>query len=206
LDELRAFTENEANRDPAIVRQVLLRTPGCSDEEIRQLCGFEPNLPPIYIKCIATLSLKGISLSGFFRLWPGGNVFKGTFVEDFQAANSPGWYHQREFAGMGLLRVASWNDADICVAKIASPSFATDSVLRFGDADRVANPTVLCRDFEQFLVAAGNVAEIFVKEKETAAEGRIEMLLDRLRSIGLTRTEIEKWRDIAEVTYQETGT
>lgn len=102
---------------------------------------------------------------------------------------------------MGLLLAGYWNDAEIYVAKRDSPLFEPDSVVRFDDEEKVNAPIVLCGDFEKFLIASANVAEIFVTKKASTCEEQIMMFLDILPSIGLTDGEVNQWRVIAEVAY-----
>ena len=201
LEDLQQFTATLAQKFPALAQRTLLRSPGCNEREISELLAFERNLPRNYMDCVRRLHLKGFSLSGSFCLWPGGAVATGTFVEGFRAANSAGYTHQAEFRRMGLLRVASWNDEPICVAKDGCTSFAPDSILRFEDSDQLERSVVLSQDFEHFLVAAGNVAEIHIAEKDLAGEDRVDLLLGRLPEIGLQPREVEAWRIVAETVF-----
>lgn len=201
LNSLSYFTILEARKNPRIAREIQLTSPGCSPQELAALTEWNPYLPPKYLSCIAHFKLKGIGLPGWFELWPGSNVIKGTFFTDFKEGNTAGWLHVDQYQKMGLVRVAGWNEEDVCVALTNCPNFPADSVIRFTLADTVEGPKIICRDFEQFLLSAGNVAEILTEHATEPPDSKIEMLLSRLALIGLSPTEVETWREVGEIVY-----
>jgi hypothetical protein len=193
LDDLREFTKRLAASKPLISKELLLRSPGCSDMEVRELLAFEPNLPPIYLNCIRRVALKGAGLSAHFLIWPGHNFRKGTFVEDFKEAQAPGSLDGYEAAAaLGMFIAASWAGDTVAVGKVGSP-MGTDVVylFRYSDTQPVhTDPIRLCSDFERFLIAAGDLAELFLAK--TVPERDME-LARRLRIIGLSEAEVQSW-------------
>jgi hypothetical protein len=202
VNDLCAFTEKEAKRVPILTSETRLIQPGCTEMQIQDLVTWEPQIPPVYLACARSVRLKGVNIPGWFRLWPGGNATKETFVGALKEVNSSGWQHQSEYRAMGLIRSASWNDTDVCVALSSSSLFKPDAVVRFRMSDTLDDPLVMCSDFEKFLLAAGNVAELLTIS-DLLSETKTDSLLQRLPLIGLSPAETETWREVGKVVFSE---
>lgn len=158
LKELQDYTKRLMEKLPEIKNEILLCSPGCSEAQISQLIHALPNIPESYLRCIRQFNLFGVSI-GYFRLWPGilvGDDFiQGLIKTNLSESNPVLQFLQRN----GLYEVATWDTAPIAVASRTSNNRNGKVFLINCENDRIfVSP--LAKDFEDFLLIAGNLDEI----------------------------------------------
>lgn len=202
IKELQDYLLKDANDfdDPIFKRRWMMTSPGCSKEEIEKLKKALPGIPESYTKLLETFNLNGIDVGYFgaspFSFNPEGMV--ANLIEGNEEGVMFGDYAQQYH----LYSIASYSDIGVFVATASSPYkegeiIAIDGSI-YADKD---NPEQwiegLAKDFEQFLLVAGNLNQVHreIKRNDPAhQEKRVKEFISRLKKLGVSEEYYGAWR------------
>lgn len=167
IDELIVYTEKQAQRDPDIAEEILLKYPGLTEEEVASLQSLIPNLPESYIEVARNVRLEGVSI-GPLALWP--RPFSKRFVEAVKKANySPNNPYLPFYEKLGLVEVARLDSDPICLVRAGAER--EGQVVCF-DANYYPEvlPKPVAPDFESMMLLMGNALQIGISYEEKPEE------------------------------------
>ena len=179
---------------PREASDLILSTPGCSKEEIKELKSVFPGIPESYIKLLEAVNLNGISI-GWLRVSPFSFNPEG-MVANLIEGNEEGVLFSEYASQYHLYSVATTDGFGIFVATASSP-FKEGEIILIDEsiyADR-DNPEKwihkLAKDFEQFLIIAGNINQIHRTIKNE--DEREQELSNRLKKLGIAEEYQQAW-------------
>ncbi len=198
LEDLVVHLERvaEAEPEPALAEELVLRPPGCSEGDVARLMALLPGLPESYLSVLRRFALGGVTI-GYFVLSPpmGGN---DSIVDALVLANGERNAFSEETAERRLFIVAA-NESDwLCVAgeDAQHPGEVWRIDLGYGPEplfSRVAD------SFEQLLIGAGRLDEM----AGGGAEGwlPVEDFVETMQSLRLDDEQLGNWRFFAEAAF-----
>jgi hypothetical protein len=205
LDQLRTFMESDAQDFEELFRKnrYLLKAPGCSDEDIKFIEKNIGNIPSVYKKIIQKYDFFK-KIIGFFSLSPipsGGQNMADSIIN----ANIHEPFLSREFLDKkSFIWIGSNNDYTVYVSK-GSEEFKEDEIVLIDeeiigneDNPRPEDIRPTAKDFEQFLIAAGNLNEIHreIKEDNSNWEEKKNEFIERLRILGVDEKYHKAWLNV----------
>ena len=196
LEDLVAHLERVAEAEPALADELVLRSPGCSDEEVTRLVALLPGLPESYLSNLRRFALAGVTIGYFVLSPPMSGV--GSIVDALSLANGERNAFAEATAERRLFIVAA-NESDwLCVAGEEAQRPGEVWRIDLGDGPEPLFSRV-ASSFEQLLVGAGRIDEMAVG----GAEGwlPVEDFLDSMRPLGLDDEQLSNWRFFAEATF-----
>ncbi len=198
LIELTERSEIVGDSTPAIRDQVVIRRPGCSRDEIREIARSLPRVPDSYLSVAAEIHLNNATI-GYFCLSPGGPPEQG-LLEKLIDSNDPTRFDFAErCVADGVYHVASWEADPIAVAH-SDTIFSRGQTVMYHVADPSSPASVLADCFEQFLLIAGNLDEIrALHSHHEPAEQAREEFIAYLVANRLGEETQRTWRGIANV-------
>lgn len=195
LDELKKYTEEVAARFPVIASEIMLCSPGYSEEQIVELGRVVPELPPSYLNVASQVKLVGVSI-GQFALWPV-PYGKKDFTTGLTEANKDDSNPFLDFYSTNaLVEVACLEANKVCLGSVAAQS---EGQVFLVDISSGPNPVIhkLADNFEQLLLLAGNLHEISMSYENDENSG-INEFASRLKSFGLDSSSISIWNELLE--------
>jgi hypothetical protein len=199
IEEVVALSAREAEAEPLLAEEMLLRTPGTSNAELAQIRTALPGLPESYLTVAAQVLLPNAAI-GYVQLAPG-EPDGGGLVERLVHANSPAsplwaFLDQRQ-----LYHIADYEGDMICVVRDGQPK--AGEIARI---DLSCPPTPELHrtawTFEQFLIGFGRLREQFVEERfgPDAIDAVLASLVDDFH---FDEEQFEDWTWFAEVALGE---
>lgn len=179
-------------------KRFALYAEGISIEDSNRLVSNIPNFPQSYLDCLKQYNVFGVDI-GYFSISPCANNRKNIvdvliFAQHPEASLVP-----RDIVDpLDLYCVGDNNNDTIYVAGKNSPRYKEGEVVAIHEFILSAKPEeyeryflTLAKDFEQFMILAGNLNEVhrFSKDK---TEQRIE-LKKRLDELGIEERYSESW-------------
>ncbi len=193
LEDLVVHLERVVEAEPDLAEEIVLRSPGCTEDEIARLREVLPGLPESYLSILRRFILGGVTI-GYFVLSPpmSGSV---SIVDALVLANGERNAFSTETAQRQLFIVAA-NESDwLCVAG--------ESAQRPGEVWRIdlgsGSEPLLSRvadSFGQLLIGAGRLDEMAA----AGAEGwlPVEDFVDAMRLLDLDEEQLLNWRFFAQ--------
>lgn len=203
VKDLQEFVLRDlGDEDEEIFQQSCMMTsPGCSKEEIENLKRKLPGIPDSYTKWVETVNLNGISV-GYFELSPA-SFNPGGMIANLIDGNEDGilfWEHMRDFH---FYSVATIDGIGVFVATSSSPynegEIVTIDESIYADknnADRWIRR--LAKDFEQFLIIAGNLNQVHrdIKNDDSNREEKKREFIDCLKKLEVSELYHVAWIEL----------
>ncbi len=155
LDELQRYTEERAERSPAIASRVLLRSPGLGAEDAARLARDLPGLPQSYLDVAQRFALASVEL-GMAGLRPrdlGGDGLADRLV----VANGPDNPVVGFLRDNDLYEVASWETDPIAVVREGAERRPGEVVWVDITSAPSYSVSPLAADFATFMLLAGRI-------------------------------------------------
>ena len=185
--------------DPMFKRDFLMTSPGCPTERIEELKGVLPGLPDSYIKWVSRVNLNGISV-GYFGISPCSN-YKGDMVESLIKGNEDSMYSPVNEL-YKLYSIGTRDGFEVSIATKNSPGFQEGEIILIDEEmlSDIHNPrkgdiAKLAKDFEQFLIAAGNLNQIHreIRDDNSNWEEKKQEFIERLKILGVSEEYHSAW-------------
>ena len=204
LKQLLDYMEKDAQQfeDPKIRDTFQIKPQGSESEKIIQLEHILGKIPPKYRTLLENYNFLNVSI-GYFSLAP--LDYKQDFIDDLMFANLEEPFLSKDLLQKeNLLWVGSNNDYTVYVSK-GSKKFKEDEVIRIDeeiigneDSHRPEDIRPIAKDFEQFLIAAGNLNEIHreIKEDNSNREEKNNEFIERLRILGVDEKYHKAWLSV----------
>ena len=181
--------------------ELMMTSPGCSKDRIRDLKIDLPGIPDSYTKWVESLNLNGISI-GYFEVSPC-SLHPEDMVANLIQGNEDGvmfWEQMRQYH---LYSIATLDGYGIFVATTSSPYKEGEIIIIDEDiyAEKDASEKYiykLAKDFEQFLIAAGNLNQIHreIKEDNSNWEEKRSEFIERLKVLGVDEEYHPAWLSV----------
>jgi hypothetical protein len=200
IKELQEFVLRDLREEDEDIfqRSCLLTSPGCSKEEIENLKRKLPGIPDSYTKWIETFNLNGISV-GYFEVCPTSFNPEG-MITNLIDGNEDGVLFSEIMRDQHLYSIATIDGLGVFVATLSSPykegeivaideSIYTDG----NNPGRWVNR--LAKDFEQFLIVAGNLNQVHreIKNNESNREEKKCEFSGRLKKLKVSEEYHTTW-------------
>jgi hypothetical protein len=203
IEELQAYVLKDADdyNDPIFKRSHLMTSPGCSSEEIERLKKTLTEIPSSYIKVIKDVNLNDISI-GYFEVSPSPYHPKG-MVENIIEGNEGDYLFHEYSKQYNLYLVATTPDYGVFVATSASP-FTEGEIILIDESIYIEEEyperwiSRLAKDFEQFLIVAGNLNQIHreIRGDNSNWEEKKAQFIERLRVLGVSEEYHKAWLSV----------
>lgn len=183
--------------DPIFRRPYMMDSPGCSEEKINILLEKIPELPKSYLGLVSLYSLNGVIVDNF-ELSPQSFRNKDIVEGLIQAYEDP--FFPKEFMEKHkMYQIGSYNIAKLCVTS-GSSQFKEGEILFIEEGYDINNPQNsqihrLAKDFEQFLIVAGNLDQIHSDNNEDNSnwEEKKAEFIERLKILGVSEEYHPTW-------------
>lgn len=202
LSQLQTIFLKEAalEEDPIFRRPSLLTSPGCSNSRISLLLKQIPEFPKSYTDLLPLYSFNGVIISDF-ELSP--YSFRDLDVVDGLLKTLEDSFFPKEFMEKHrMYKVGSYDNDLICVSS-GTNQFKEGEILFVEEGDDIYNPQdsqihKLAKDFEQFLIVAGNLNETHreINEDESNREEKKAEFIERLNSLGVDQKYHKAWLSV----------
>lgn len=198
LHQLSHFVTNDLRETDDLIfqRPCMMHMPGADQREIDILQKKLPELPSSYLQVIKKYNLNGITI-GYFCVSPFSYKPEGISFSLIKAHDDP-FFPKAFLERHKLYQVGSYN-TDLVYVTTGTDQFANGEVLFVDEGFDIYNPQdsqvhPLAKDFEQFLIIAGNLNQVQreIHEDESNYEEKKQEFLDRLKHLGIN----EKYHDI----------
>lgn len=175
----------------------MMISPGLNENEIKELKVLGSELPVSYINAASKFNLNGIII-GYFLVSPFSYNPKG-IVESLKEANGDPFFPKEFMEKHRMYQVGSYNTDLICVTS-GTDQFENGEILFVDEGFDIYNPEdsqihPLAKDFEQFLIIAGNLNQVQreVEEDNSNHEAKKQEFLERLQKLGFTEKYHNMW-------------
>lgn len=183
--------------DPIFRRPYLMTSPGCSNLRLSALMEKLPKLPRGYVNLLSMYSFNGIMVDEF-ELSP--YSFRDLDVVDGLLKSIDDPFFPKEFMERhGLYQIGSYNTDLICVSS-GTDQFSEGEVLYIEEGDDIYDPQdsqihALAKDFEEFLIIAGNLHETreTIEEDESNFEEKKLEFMERLKILNVDVKYHQAW-------------
>ena len=154
-------------------------------------------LPESYIKIISLYSINGIEVDGFdvspyFHTNP-------DIVDDLMAAYEDPFFPKECMEKHKMYQIGSYNTDILCVTE-GTDQFSEGEILYIDEGYDIQNPEdnqihPIAKDFEQFLIVAGNLDEIHTQMQgdDTLYESKKADFIERMEKLGVDKKYNQMW-------------
>lgn len=196
LEDLVAHLERAAEAEPDLAEELVLRSPGCSEDEIARVTALLPGLPKSYLSILRRFALSGVTIGYFVLSPPMSGV--DSIVDAVVLANGERNAFSEETAQRRLFIVAA-NEGDwLCVADEDAPRPGEVWRIDLGYGPKPLFSRV-ADSFEQLLIGAGRLDEMALG----GAEGwlPVDDFVEAMQSLGLNDEQLGNWRFFAQAAF-----
>lgn len=202
LKDLQSYVLHDLDETADIIfkRPCMMTSPGCSPEELEKLKEALPGIPESYIKAVKAYNFNGIAI-GYFEVSPWSFKPEGmvaNLIEGYKADD-----HKEYAKKYNLYLIATRPDYGIYVATAESPFQEGEIILMdleiFGEQDNLERWIFrLAKDFEQFLIVAGNLNQIHreIKKDDSNRDEKKKEFFNRLRILGVSEEYYPAWESV----------
>jgi hypothetical protein len=200
IQDLQKFVLKDAEDydDPIFKNCHVMHSPGCSDREIKTLQAYIPHLPTSYLEIINRYDINGTYL-GYFSISPSSSR-KTNLIDKLIDANLEDPFFPKDFmTRYNMYQIGSNNTDLICVTS-GTKEFKEGEVLYVEEGQDIYAPQEnqihkLAKDFEQFLIVAGNLNQVYreISEDESNYDQKRQEFLDRLKILGVHEEYWNTW-------------
>lgn len=171
LNDLVAYTNGLAQKVPRIADEIAIKREGVPEDFLEDFArGI--TLPPVYVRCIREVGIFGVSL-GYFALWPTFNR-SGNLIESLLKANSGSTSGELVARNENLLIVGRQEANLVCIGSAESKQPDVVMLLDVMSSSTVGI-TNIAKNFEVFLLLAGNLHAISFSHRESPSSALSEM-------------------------------
>jgi hypothetical protein len=199
LRELQVMLLNKASleNNTSFKRRYLMVTPGSTTERLQLLYEVMINMPLSYTNIISNYSVNGVAIDGF-SLSPYSYKNKDTVEGLLEAYEDP--FFPKEFMEKHrMYQIGSYNTDILCVTA-GTDQFKEGEILYIEEGYDIYNPEdsqirKIAKDFEQFLIVAGNLEEIHTEMggDESLYEQKRQEFIDRFNKLGVSEEYHKAW-------------
>ncbi len=204
VKDLQEYVLKDADNydDPMFKRIFMMTSPGCPTERIEELKRALPEIPDSYIKWVSRINLNGISV-GYFGISPCSN-YKGDMVESLIKGNEDSMYSPVNEL-YKLYSIATRDGFEVSIATKNSPGFQEGEIILIDEEmlSDIHNPrkgdiAKLAKNFEQFLITAGNLNQIHreIKDDDSNWEEKKSEFIERLKILGVGEEYHPAWLSV----------
>jgi hypothetical protein len=199
LDKTNEF-ERKFGEDETFTKSNAIYKAGISDTQLTHLHEFLPELPENYTECLKKYNIFGVAV-GYFSISPI-NWDSDSTVDSLIKAQSV----EESFLSRAILDpldfywIGNNNDYTVYVAGKNSPCYLEGEIIAIHEfifnaavKDYESYRLLLAKDFEQFLVIAGNLNEVHRLNCESDS-GKAEML-QRLKALNVDEKYHDGWME-----------
>lgn len=186
--------------NPAFKKRFLMTSPGCSINRISLLKDKLPGIPKSYIKIITDYYINGIEVHGF-DISPYFNNTPDIVADLLEAYEDP--FFPKEFMQKHkMYQIGSYNTDILCVTE-GTDQFSEGEILYIDEGYDIYNPEdsqirPIAKDFEQFLIVAGNLDEIHTQMQgdDSVYDQKCKEFFDRLKLLGVDEKYSRAWLNV----------
>lgn len=199
VEELRLHLLEKADlfEDIVFKKRFIMDKPGCSKERIIFLKNKISNIPRCYLHIINSHNINGIDVGGF-NISPYGNGNKDTVEGLLEAYEDP--FFPKEFMQKHKMYQIGFYNTDILCVTEGTEKFSEGEILYIDEGYDIYNPEdeqihPLAKDFEQFLIIAGNLDELHTEKQgddDLYDDMKVEFL-KRLEELGVDKKYHQMW-------------
>ncbi len=202
IEELQLYLLHDLEQEDEIIfkRPLMMTSPGCSLQELKILKGTFPDLPNCYLKIVEKINLNGISV-GYFEVSPASFNPEGMLANIIEG-NQPDILFWQEMQQYHLYSVATISEYGVFIATNQSPFKEGEVILISVDIFNEDNPSQwiyrLSKNFEQFLIVAGNLNQIHreIQEDNSNYEIKKEEFFTRLKILEVAEEYYPAWERV----------
>lgn len=202
IGELQTLLLSEANleTDPIFKRPYLMTSPGCPSTRLSFLLENISNLPKSYMDLLPLYSFNGVVINDF-ELSP--YSFQDSDIVEGLLKSIEDPFFPKEFMEKhNMHQIGSYNTDIICITS-GTDQFKEGEILYVDEGDDIYNPQdsqihVLAKDFEQFLIVAGNLNQIHreIKDDNSNLEEKKDEFIKILKALGVNEKYHQSWLSI----------
>jgi hypothetical protein len=193
----RLLSNADLMDNPIFKSSYSMTSPGCSGNRLILLKKKIPNIPKSYTDVLSKYSLKGIEIDGFsLSPYRFDNI---DTVEGLIDAYEDPFFPKEFMEKHRLYQIGSYNTDILCVTA-GTDWFKEGEILYIDEGYDIYNPEdsqirKIARDFEQFLIVAGNLEEIHTEMggDESLYESKRQEFIDRLNKLGVDEEYHNAW-------------
>ena len=181
--------------------ELMMTSPGCSKEEIIILKRALPGIPDSYTKWVEAVNLNGISI-GYFGVSPR-SFNSENMVANLIQGNEDGVMFWEQMRYYHLYSIATIDGYGIFVATASSPYeegeiIIIDEGIYSGKDNPERYLYRIAKDFEQFLIAAGNLNQIHrsIRDDNSNWEEKKSEFIERLKILGVSEEYHPAWLSV----------
>ena len=193
---------NDLDEEENIIfqRSSMMTSPGCSDEDISELTEKLPGIPNSYTSIIQKYNFNGIDI-GYFGICPSSFNEDG-MIANLLEGNEEGVLFIEYAKPFHLYSIATFPDFGIFVATAKSP-YQEGEIIAIDEniyAEEKENQKKwffrIAKDFEQFLLIAGNVNQIRreINQDYSNEEEKRQEFFERLKDLKVANEYHEAWQ------------
>jgi hypothetical protein len=189
---LRDFNEND---EEIFKRRHRMTSPGSSKEQIEHLKKTLQNIPESYSRWVEEINLNGISI-GYFEVSPSSYNPEGMVANLIEGNQGEVMFHEY-MNKYKLYSIATISDFGIFVATSAS-QFKEGEIIAIDESIYAEEENLqewifrIAKDFEQFLIIAGNLNQTYREFKEDTLKRRQEFF-ERLKILKVPEEYYKAW-------------
>lgn len=183
-------------------RRFLLTSPGCAPAEIAEIKKALSGMPDSYLRVAERVNLNGITI-GYLRLSPG-SYYPGGMAENLISNQKDRLtpyarrYHLYLVGGKSSYEVyVATSSSCFAEGEVIAIDYQIDEEDPLG-AEEKLTPWILplAKDFEQFLIATGNLHQVTcqVREDFFNEKQKEEEFIEILRQLGIEEKYLPAWR------------
>lgn len=194
------LSQADLEQDPIFKRPYLLTSPGCSNERFSFLQQNILGLPKSFANLLPSYSFNGVIIDEF-ELSP--HSFRDLDIVEGLLKSIEDPFFPKEFMEKHrMYQIGSYNTDLVCVTA-GTGQFKEGEILFVEEGYDIYNPQddqihPLAKDFEQFLIVAGNLNEIHreIKEDNSNWEEKKNEFIERLRILGVDENYHKAWLNV----------
>jgi hypothetical protein len=178
--------------------ELMMTSPGCTREKIRELKKALPDIPDSYTKWVEAVTLNGIVV-GYFSVSTC-SYHSNDIVANLIEGNRAGVMFCEQMQKYHLYAIGNTSNFGIFVATASSPHkegeiIAIDENIYAEKYNAEQWIYRLAKDFEQFLIIAGNVNQLHreIKKDDSNYDEKKEEFLERLKILGVAEEYHKSW-------------
>ncbi len=189
----------ELESNPIFKRPYMMFSPGCSPDRLRLLSENLRKIPESYLHIITLFTLNGVIIADF-ELSP--YSFKNIdTVEGLLAASEDPFFPKEFMQKHKMYQIGSWNTDILCVTE-GTDQFDEGEILVVEEGDDIYNPEdsqihCLAKDFEQFLIIAGNMEQIHFEMQDKSEEEQRQEFLRRFKLLKIDDKYLNAWLNVS---------
>ena len=199
IDELQKYLFKKADEFDDIIykRAFLMTMPGCDEGRLKHLKDKIPYLPRPYVDFIKKYSISGVEID-LFSISPC-DFNSIDMVEGIIQAQEDPFFPKDFMEKHKMYQIGSYNTDQICITA-GTAQFKAGEILFVEEGYDIYNPQdsqihQLAKDFEQFLIIAGNFGQLRggINEDDSNYDKKKKEFLESLKILGVAEEYHKAW-------------